>query len=343
MQLRPSPPRFLLAAALGLLIVAGAPGQETSSREIDRGVADLFESTRHGVVGVVARGGRALFNRGGGYGTGLVLDADKRLILTSIEAVPERATEATVRYADHTTSRAEVVARNEALDAVLLVADEMPATVVVLPLGDSSRVAVGTIVVTLGNAYQSIVRVGQVSVSLGVVSGIYEAEGHATTDERVFELDAAVNPGSFGGPVVDLEGRVIGIQNATYAHSRWLGTAVPIDPIKEWIARHESGQPMAEARPDPTEPKPPGGYLGLVLAPGDGGLVVKGFDAGSPAESTDLVPGDVLLMAGSQHLSTVDDWRTYVAGRRPGQQVRLAVLREGKILRVDVILGSKFM
>ena len=228
------------------IAVPAVLAQEAGFDRIQAGIHEIYDATRPAVVGIQARGGR--FGRGGdGYGSGVVIDLDKRLVLTSEEAVPAAAKEANVRFADHTLVAAKVVARNDELNAVLLEAPSIPASVRVLAMGDSTKVRVGTMVFTLGNPFQSMLQTGQTAASLGIVSGIYRAEGNAVYDGVVFELDAAVNPGSYGGPVVDLEGRVIALVGSTYSHARWLGTAVPIAPIREWVeeAARERGVAVA--------------------------------------------------------------------------------------------------
>lgn len=320
------------------IAVPGLLAQESGFDRIQTGVHELYELTRPGVVGVQARGGRGASGRGGsGYGAGLVLDVDKKLVLTSEEAVPAAAAEANVRFADHTTVVAKVLARSDELNAVLLEVATMPAVARALPLGESDEVRVGTIVVTLGNPYQSILQTGQTAASLGIVSGIYRAEGNAAYDGDVFELNAAVNPGSYGGPVVDLRGRTIGLVGSTYSHARWLGTAVPIAPVKAWLERIARGEADESTAADER------GYLGVELSAGQGGLVVKTIVPGSPAESTELRAGDVLLAAGNRPLAAIKAWEAYLATKRPGDMIRLTVKRGEKTLRLDVVLGSRFM
>lgn len=331
-----------LAATVLPPLVAQDRDPEATLDRVDEATVALVDKTKDGIV-AIASGSSSFFGGDSNFGTGFVVDRERRLLLTSTDVVPARVREVRIRFADRSTAKAGVVARDNALSAVLLVAARMPESAKEIPLGASSEVRVGSMALTLGNPFQSLYREGEVAASLGHVSGIYEVRGNARYRGPVFEVDAAVNPGSFGGPLLDVSGRAIGVVSSGYSESRWLGTAIPIDPIRAWLERQASGAIDSGSREPPPEEEPEGAYLGVVVKEVEKGLLVDSFVAGSPAESTELKKGDILLQAGNQSLRTVADWERYLAGKRPGQQVRLAVLRDGKIVRVDVVLGSRFM
>jgi len=135
-----------------------------------------------------------------------------------------------VKFLDGTSYDAELVSSEERNNVTLLKIDasDMPC----LPLGSSSEVKTGQIVFTLGNPYDSIVSDRQVAYSMGIVSGVHRLRGDGDYSGRVIETDAALNPGNDGGPLVNVKGEIIGIQNLGYSYTKWLNIAVPIDQIK---------------------------------------------------------------------------------------------------------------
>ncbi len=164
-------------------------------------------------------------------GTAFAIDPDGYL-LTAASVVVD-AGRLVLTAADGKEYRAGVVAASGPSGVALLrmvppPREEMP----YLRLGSSDRVAVGDPAVTLGNPYRAINLTGQVVASRGTVSGRYPVFGFGDYVGEVLETDAAVNPGAYGGPMLDASGEVIGVVGEAFAFGRWLGTAIPIDPIK---------------------------------------------------------------------------------------------------------------
>src|SRR6185369_3391085 len=104
-----------------------------------------------------------------------------------------------------------------------------------IELCDSSRVRVGELAYTAGNPFHTISRDGQVAWSVGTISGLYKiisADEQSHYSGLVLETDAAVNPGSDGGSLIDGNGRLLGVLSLCFCESRWLGTAIPAHLIK---------------------------------------------------------------------------------------------------------------
>lgn len=201
--------------------------------------AELYRQCKDAIVAITCRG-----PIGGYYGTGALVSADG-LVLTNITVVPQGAQDIAVHLTDGGLRPASLVGTDSRSEAVLLrIAGERhdwPA----LPLADDSGYQVGDVVFTWGNPHQMLEEDGQVAFSQGVLSGRYPI---ASVDDQsryrgpCLEIDAAVNPGSDGGPVTDARGRVIGVLSLAFDDRRWLGVAIP-------ISRLQAGLPALSALP----------------------------------------------------------------------------------------------
>jgi serine protease Do len=187
-----------------------------------------------------------------------------------------------------------------------------------LVLGSSREVKVGDPVVSLGNPYGTIQRTGQVALSSGSVSGIYQVNGRGAYRGEVLETDAAVNPGAFGGPLLDADGEVIGILLDSFSYNRWLGTALPVDQVKALLPRLRRRE----------QPGP--GTIGIQCEQ----RVIEHHRAritrvepDSPAEKAGLHQGDEIVEFGG---ATLDDYPAFLDALfslPAGSRADLVVLR----------------
>ena len=289
------------ALALAMLAwpgaVAGRADGEAGAdawRVLERETRAWAERLGAGVVAVAPRVGgpvRALTEVSGRPGAGLVLAAaeGRHEVLTTTDVIGSRVERASVVTADGRALEATVVGRDPVGGAVLLACPESPGTP--LPLGRSAGVRVGDRVATAGIPWDPLHADRQVVVSVGAVTARYAATDHweeVGVNDRytgpVLETDAAVNPGSFGGPLCDRQGRVVGLLVATLTHERWLGTAAPIDAVRARLPALRAGLGR----------EPTGlvtvGDTGVMLAPavGEAGVVVLA------AAGSALTVGDVI-------------------------------------------------
>ncbi len=143
-----------------------------------------------------------------------------------------------------------------------------------LALHTADGLVPGRLVATFGNPYSSIDADGAPAISLGIVSAIGPLRDADGFKGVAIETDAAVNPGSFGGPLVDREGRVVGIVIEAASSTRWIGAAVPIDAAKAALEDLKAGR-----RPGP-------GKLGVIvdaeIVKDALGVVVRSVERGSP-------------------------------------------------------------
>ncbi len=270
-----------------------------------------------------------------GSGSGFVFDAAGH-VMTNAHVV-EGAARVTVRLIDGREFPAEVVGTDPSSDIAVLVIDGasgLPS----IPLGDSEDVRVGDWVLALGNPLGL-----DFTVTAGIVSAMgRQISGRATALESFIQTDAAINPGNSGGPLIDLLGRVIGVNTAISGGPRFVGYgfAVPInlarlvaDDLLEYgyVRRPRLGIGVDDVSAVDAE------AYGL---PAVAGAEVRTVDQGSPAAEAGLRVGDVIVALDDQPIRTAADLTTRLAGYEPGTQVRLTLYRDGQQRTITVRLGE---
>jgi serine protease Do len=207
-------------------------------------------------------------------------------------------------------------------------------------LGDSSTLHVGDPVVAIGNA---LALEGGPTVTDGIVSALKRtiSEQNGVRLQNVIQTDAAINPGNSGGPLVDSQGRVVGINTAVAGQAQNIGFAISIDQANQVLKQLENGE-------SPTQP-----FLGvqtidmtsalesqLGLAVDHGALVV-GVTPGSGAATAGIQRGDVILRFGSTDIKTADDLANAVASAKPGRRADVVVQRGPQQATVTVEIGQQ--
>ena len=267
-----------------------------------------------------------------GKGSGFIIDP-AGYILTNFHVV-EGADRLTVTLVDGRAFQASVAGIDPALDVALIkitAAGPLPAAV----LGDSERLRVGQWVCAIGNP------LGYVhSVSVGVVSFMGRKLFDQTLDAYI-QTDAAISLGNSGGPLVDVEGRVVGIAAAVSAQGASIGFAIPINHVvavlpqlrdRGRVARGDLGAGITSLTPAL--------QLALGLPVGQGALV-EDVPANSPAERAGLRPYDVIGTADGVEMRSSEDLLRHVAARAPGTATSLDVLRAGNRHKVIAKLAER--
>ncbi len=328
-----------------------------------RTVADIYKQEGSGVVFVLARSdsdpSASPFGSpdggGGGQasGSGFVVDKDGTIITNA--HVAGDADEVQVRFEeDGELVDADVVGTDPSTDLAVLKVDPDDAKLQPLPLGDSSETQVGDAVVAIGNPF-GYTR----SVTTGIVSAkqrqITAPNGFAI--ENVIQTDASINPGNSGGPLLDAQGRVIGInsQIATGGSqgSVGIGFAVPIDTVKELLPRLKQGDEIERA------------FLGiemigvtdelardLNLGADEGALIQKvvedgpadkaGLRAGQTSTGEGVIAGgDLIVKVNGKDVKTSDDVPAAIADLEPGDKVEVEYYRGDDRKTVEVELGER--
>ena len=207
----------LLAAFAGF--ARAAPAEESHAR--------LYKKCAPAVVGLTCKAKLPDGPEGDYFGTGAVVSADG-LILTNTTVIPDGAREIRVYFVDGRVFPGQLTRSDAASEGVLVKVEARGLKH--MPLADSSAAQPGAPVYSWGNPYFTIMRDGGVSLSAGSISGVYVV---SSVDDQsryvgpVLETDAAVNPGSDGGPLTDCEGRLLGIMSLAFSRTRWLGLAIP--------------------------------------------------------------------------------------------------------------------
>jgi serine protease Do len=340
-----SGPRSLLAATLLIATAACGPrAPETGSqppasaafRAAVREALPALVSVQVEATPTDALAGGALI----GSGSGVVLSTDG-LILTNNHVVAD-APVVTVVFSDGRRLIAAVRGRDPDTDiAVLEVdADGLAAA----RLGDSDSVTVGDWVLALGYplGLSATVTAGVVSGmgrSLGLLEG---TPGTTAPLEHYIQTDAAINPGNSGGPMVDLAGRVVGINSAIASPTGYYagyGFAVPINIARrvadDLIRFGQVTRPALGVRTADVEPADARVY-GLA---GIAGAEVVGVDPAGPAAAAGIELGDVIVGADSQPIPMTGHLREIVARHRPGETLRLQAVRYGRTMDFVVTLG----
>ncbi len=170
-------------------------------------------------------------------GTGAVI-SPQGLILTSSTVIPEDAYEIKVYFTDGHVRSAELKQFHKESEGVLIQLTDSLKGLPFMKLAHSDKYKPGEPVYSWGNPHNSIPRDGTVSLSLGQLSGQYNvssADDQSRYIGPVIETDAAVNPGSDGGPLTDAEGNLLGIMSLAFSPSRWLGLVIPTTRLVEGI------------------------------------------------------------------------------------------------------------
>ena len=278
-----------------------------------------------------------------GSGSGFIF-SDDGYILTNNHVV-DGATRVTVILRDKRELEAEVVGRdpNTDLAVVKVDAENLP----VLPLGNSDVLEVGDWVVALGFPLElgSTVTAGIVSAK-GKSLGIIGRDGEASAPlEHFIQTDAAINPGNSGGPLVDLRGRVVGINSAIASPTGYYsgyGFAVPITLAKrvasDLIRYGEVRRPkLGIGIRDPSLADARAAGLDRPL-----GALVASVESGSPADEAGLRLNDAIVAVNGRAVESAGDLMELVARQEPGEAVTLGVVRRGDRLRMEVDLDESF-
>ena len=285
-------------------------------------IAALVEQASASVVTITADGGR-----GTSQGSGFVLDRDGHIVTN--QHVVGSATRVSVHFADGTEAPATVVGADASTDLAVVKVEADAAELVPLELADSAAVRVGDDVVAIGSPFGL-----EQTVTAGIVSAVgreLSAPNGFAIDDAI-QTDAAINSGNSGGPLLDLEGRVIGVNSQIESRSGGnvgVGFAVPSSTVER----------IAAALIADGEVRHP--YLGVTLESGDGGARIGEVRSGTAAERAGLRAGDVITAADGATVADAEDLRRVLATMQPGDRVRLAVERAGDSLAVTVVLGER--
>ncbi|HXA72453.1 MAG TPA: DegQ family serine endoprotease [Stellaceae bacterium] len=259
-------------------------------------------------------------------GSGVIVDPDG-LIVTNHHVIQE-AQEITVVLSDRREFEARVLRSDERTDLAVLKVDPKGERLPTLPIGDSDALQVGDLVLAIGNPFG----VGQ-TVTSGIVSGLARTAIGVSDFRSFIQTDAAINPGNSGGALVDVDGKLVGINTAIYSRSGGsvgLGFAIPTSMVRAVVEGAKSGKPITRAWLGAS-----GQPVTAEIAQAAGldrprGVLVKEVSADSPAAQAGVRAGDVIVAISGHEVDDPEDLRFRVATLPAGAPVPLTLWRAGK-------------
>jgi putative serine protease PepD len=323
------------------------PATNPASASGGRTVQDIYRNEGRGVVYIQSEGvsgGTDLFGQqqsGTATGSGFVVDKNGTIVTNA--HVVDGASKVTVSLEEGGDAiDAKVLGVDNDSDVAVLKIDPSGKDLTVLPLGDSSKLVVGDPVVAIGNPFGL-----QRTVTTGIVSALQRQvdapSGFPIND--VIQTDAAINPGNSGGPLLDANGRVIGInsQIATGGGqgSVGIGFAVPINTVKDLLPKLKAGQSVHHA------------FLGVRMGdltssdakqlkvPVSDGAIIGLVDNNSPADKAGLKAKDVIVAIDGKKVGSADDVVSKIAAMQAGDTVEIQYYRGADQHTANVTLGER--
>jgi serine protease DegQ len=267
-------------------------------------------------------------------GSGVIIDAARGLILTNNHVV-EGADEVSVSLSDGRTFEAQPVGSDPDTDIAVIRISAKGLTA--LPVADSTKLRVGDYVVAVGNPFG----LGQ-TVTSGIVSAVGRSGLQGLGYQNFIQTDASINPGNSGGALVNLNGELVGINVASFnprgsaAGNIGLGFAIPSNLAKEIMRQLMA---YGEVRR---------GSLGIEtenvranVEPNIKGAWVTRVYRGSPAETAGIKPGDVIVSANGQSITSADAFSNMEGLLPLGEPVRLGIARGSQRLTISAQLRAQ--
>jgi len=266
-----------------------------------------------------------------GLGSGFIIDKLGHILTNHHITAGSREIE--VALTDGRAFEGRLVGSDPANDLAVVKIDaaDLPAA----ELGDSNELKVGQTVIAIGNPFGLV---GGPSVTVGVVSALNRHILAERVYERLIQTDASINPGNSGGPLLDLTGKVVGINTANIPGAQSIGFAIPVNTAKtvlEDIVKH--GRVT----------RPWLGVIGIDVSRElsrrfgltvDAGVMVMRVIPESPAERADLQSGDVVVAIADTRVASMEDLQREIRTRTAGDTVSLVVVRGSDEGRVRVTL-----
>lgn len=266
-----------------------------------------------------------------GVGSGVLVrrDADRYFVLTNLHVVRDKE-RITVTLRDGRSLAAEIVGADDRIDLAML-AVRTTADLPLARLGDSGGVRTGDLVLAVGSPFGL-----DATLTLGIVSAVGRSGLQVGNISDFIQTDASMNPGNSGGPLVDISGRVVGINTwiqAQQDRSAGVGFALPIDNVKPvidqlievgsvryaWLGVSVIGPPIVD-----------------YLAPGRQGAVLYGVIAGQPADRAGLQAGDVVVAVAGRNVRGSDELIRAIGALEPNAPAELRLVRDGRERTVPV-------
>ncbi len=276
-----------------------------------------------------------------GVGSGVILDTDGN-ILTNYHVI-EDAQSISVSVDGGDSYEATVVGSDESSDLAVIKIDPGDTTLTPMEVGDSSTLAVGDWVMSLGSPFGL-----EQSVSTGIVSSLYRSTMMTSTSgntiyTNLIQTDATINPGNSGGALVDEEGKLVGINSLIESYSgssSGVGFAIPANYAVEVANKLIAGETVTHAYL--------GGSFQTVTAQNarannlsvNQGAYVASVTSGGPADTAGIQQGDIITKVDDEEITSSDGVVLAVRSHNVGDTVTITLMRGSKEMQVEVTLGS---
>jgi serine protease Do len=281
-------------------------------------LVDMFTRVQPGIVQVGIEG------RGGG--TGIIWHKDGRII-TNHHVVANEQAKVLVHLVDGRTLPANVLHRNPKLDLALLKVDGDKLQA--LPNGNSSGLRVGEWVFAIGHPWGQ-----RWALTAGIVSSMSSIKIDEKVTTRYIKSDVGLAPGNSGGPLLDADGRVVGINAMIFGGD--LSVAIPSDVVTAWLAELPTPKYYVTLGIDIQQVELPPSLLNGSKPRQATGLLIVGISAERQAQHSDLLVGDVLLDLDGKPVSDGTTLRKLLAQSKDREQVVMNILRAGEVVTIDV-------
>jgi serine protease Do len=345
---------FTVTLAVAPLVAAPlAPAQERAGAQAKTVLLDIpaiAEKVNNVVVNV-----RALSEGGENLGSGFVID-QRGLIATNFHLIaagesrrttqpqrggddaaarPKLVTSVTVTLHDGRQFPASIKGYDEATDiAVLEIKPTGPLPVA--EIGDSDQIRVGEWVVAIGNPLGL-----DHTVTLGIVSAKGRT-GFGGQFDDFLQTDAAINPGNSGGPLVNTEGKVIGINTLVLERSQGLSFSIPINTLKAILPQLVERGRVARGYLGVDTRDVDADIRGLYKLPVEArGVLVIRAERGTPAARAGLRKDDVITAVDGQAITSYVQFNRLIAGKTPGAKVSIKILRDGRDYTLTAEVGEE--
>jgi putative serine protease PepD len=295
-------------------------------------VNQIYRRAYRGVVEItVTGGGTASPIPGGGQaqaqGSGWVYDSDGHIVTN--DHVVDGATSIKVRFWDGKTYSATVVGTDKSTDLAVIKVDAPSSELHPLAVGDSTELQVGDGVVAIGSPFGL-----EETVTSGIVSALHRAIQSQTnfTINDSIQTDAAINHGNSGGPLLNTQGQVVGVNAQIKSDSggnEGVGFSIPSATVKTVASQLIANGKAVHA------------YLGVSIDSSAANARLAGVQDNTPAAKAGLKKGDVITAVNSTTIATGDDLSREIDAHKPGDQVSVTYKRGGSEHTVTVTLGTR--
>jgi len=331
-------------------IVQSTPGSAALPTSFSNGkglsINQIYRQDSPGVVDITvlstSSGGPSVFGGSGGQqtqegeGAGVVYDTNGNILTDEHVVAGAQPGGVTVHFQDGQTAKATVLGTDPSTDVAVIHVNVPASELHPIPFADSSQAQVGDPVAAIGSPF---------SLPETTTQGIVSAVGRSITAPNNYTItgaiqtDAAINPGNSGGPLLDAQGRVLGLSdqietnNTTVSgqgSSSGVGFAVPSNTVARIAKAFIAGHPVRHP------------FVGVELnGNSSGGAQVTTVESGSPAQLAGLQPKDVITQINGNPVASTEAFIATVDNYAPGQTITLTITRGGQTQHVKVKLGAR--